>query len=90
MGVRGGGRRGPPILRDTGDEEDYVRTIPDQVLMRRLLNYLAPYKRQLVSLVAVIGLTTATTSVAPFLIKRMIDDFIVKGNLQGLDRKSVV
>jgi ATP-binding cassette subfamily B protein len=52
--------------------------------MRRLLNYIAPYKRQLVSLVVLIGLTTATTSVAPFLVKMMIDDFIVKGNFGGL------
>ena len=58
----------------------------DARLMKRLLTYLRPYRRQVtIALVAIIAGAGAQLA-QPYLIKTAIDRHIVAGRLAGLDR----
>src|SRR2546427_7404392 len=58
----------------------------DARLMRRLLQYLRPYWRQVaIALVAIIAGAAAQLA-QPYLIKTAIDRYIAVGQLSGLDR----
>jgi len=62
----------------------------DARLMRRLLQYLRPYWRQvIVALVAIVAGGFASLA-QPYLIKIAIDRYIAAGNLRGLDRLALV
>ncbi len=82
-----GGRPGAGLKRsvDGWDDEELGR-LYDHSVMRRLIPYLRPYKRQ--TILALFGmLIFATASNAqPFLIGQAIDKFIPSGNLGGISR----
>ena len=67
-------------------EEEILGKAYDAGLMRRLLQYLRPYWRQvLVALVAIVC-SSVLQLAQPYLMKVAIDDYISVGNLQGLGR----
>jgi ATP-binding cassette, subfamily B, multidrug efflux pump len=58
----------------------------DARLMRRLLQYLRPYLRQVCVALAAIVVGSAASLAQPYLIKVAIDRYIAVGRLEGLDR----
>jgi len=58
----------------------------DARLMRRLLQYLRPYWRQVCVALAAIVVGSAASLAQPYLIKVAIDRYIAAGRLEGLDR----
>src|SRR5438094_4959566 len=67
-------------------EDEVLGKAYDARLMRRLLQYLRPYWRQVgIAFVAIIVGSTASLA-QPYLIKTAIDRFIAAGRLAGLDR----
>jgi ATP-binding cassette, subfamily B, multidrug efflux pump len=65
-------------------EEEVLGKAYDARLMRRLLAYLWPYRRQvLVALTAIVS-TSVLQLAQPYLMKVAVDDYIAAGNLQGL------
>jgi len=86
-GGMGGAGRG--MMRRAGmdgrstDDEEFGKPF-DGKLMRRLLPYLRPYKRQ-VTIAALLMLVATATSVAtPYFLTVAIDDFIAKSDMHGL------
>jgi ATP-binding cassette subfamily B protein len=65
-------------------EEEALGKIYDRRLMRRLLAYLGPKLTVVFSLLLVI-VASALKLVGPYLTKVAIDDYITRGNLDGLD-----
>jgi ATP-binding cassette, subfamily B, multidrug efflux pump len=62
----------------------------DARLMRRLLQYLRPYWRQVIVALAAIFVGGCAALAQPYLIKIAIDRFIAAGTLEGLDRLALV
>ena len=66
-------------------EEEALGKIYDRRLMRRLLAYLGPYKLTVVFSLALVIAGSALKLVGPYLTKVAIDDYITRGELEGLD-----
>ena len=66
-------------------EEEALGKIYDRRLMRRLLAYLGPYKLTVVFSLLLVIAASALKLVGPYLTKVAIDDYITRGNLEGLD-----
>ena len=66
-------------------EEEALGKIYDRRLMRRLLAYLGPYKPTVVFSLLLVIAGSALKLVGPYLTKVAIDDYITRGNLEGLD-----
>ncbi len=62
----------------------------DARLMRRLMQYLRPYSRQVGVALAAIGFGSAASLAQPYLIKVAIDRYIATGRLEGLDRVALL
>jgi ATP-binding cassette subfamily B protein len=67
------------------DEESLGKAY-DSLLMRRLLQYLRPYRRYVVLALAAIVSGAGLQLVQPYLMKVAIDQHIATGDLAGLDR----
>ncbi|MGE0445362.1 MAG: ABC transporter ATP-binding protein [Vicinamibacterales bacterium] len=65
-------------------EEEVLGKAYDARLMRRLLTYLSPYRRQVVIALAAISGHALLELAPPYLTKIVIDEFIPAGNLSGL------
>jgi ATP-binding cassette, subfamily B, multidrug efflux pump len=65
-------------------EEDVLGKAYDARLMRRLLTYLRPYKRQVAIAIAAIVAHSALQLAPPYLTKLVIDRYIPAGDLSGL------
>ena len=74
--------------RTGGDwqDEEPIHKSYDSALTRRLLAYLAPYKRYLAFAAVLIGLTQLARQAGPYLTKIAVDNYIVPRDLDGLDR----
>ena len=71
--------RGPgPII---ASEQKANKQLPT---LRRLLQYLQPYRRQVPIALGLVALGAVTQSLGPFLIGWSIDHLIARGNLRGL------
>jgi ATP-binding cassette subfamily B protein len=66
-------------------EEEVLGKAYDARLMRRLLEYLRPYWRQVLVALAAIVSSSVLQLAQPYLMKVAIDDYIAVGNLQGLE-----
>lgn len=67
-------------------EEEAIDKAYDAHLMRRLLRYLSPYKLQVLSSMLVIGVASLLQVSSPYLTKVGIDNYIVHGDLAGLNK----
>jgi ATP-binding cassette subfamily B protein len=65
-------------------EEEILGKAYDARLMRRLLTYLRPYKRQVATAIAAIVAHSALQLAPPYLTKVVIDDYIPARDLSGL------
>jgi ATP-binding cassette subfamily B protein len=68
----------------TVHDEDVLGKAYDARLMRRLLGYLRPYKRQVAIALAAIVAFSVLELAPPYLIKLVIDRYIPAGDLQGV------
>ncbi len=71
-------------------EEEAIDKAYDAHLMRRLLRYLSPYKLQVLSSMAVIGVVSLLQVSSPYLTKVGIDNYIAHGDLAGLNKVVLV
>ena len=70
----------------SGHDDEILGKAYDARLMRRLLQYLRPYWRQVCVALAAIVVGSAASLAQPYLIKVAIDRYIAVGRLDGLDR----
>jgi ATP-binding cassette subfamily B multidrug efflux pump len=70
----------------SGHDDEILGKAYDARLMRRLLQYLRPYWRQVCVALAAIVVGSAASLAQPYLIKVAIDRHIAVGRLEGLDR----
>ena len=71
-------------------EEEVLGKAYDAGLMRRLLEYLRPYWRQVLVALAAILSSSVLQLAQPYLMKVAIDDYIAVRNLQGLEMLAAV
>ena len=71
-------------LHEYSEEEDELSKVYDHVLMQRLIRYLKPYRLEVIMIMLVTVLATATRLAAPYLIKIAIDNHIRPRQLDGL------
>ncbi len=76
----GGGPRGHMLI----DEEETKRTIPDRVLVRRLLGYITRYKLNFAVIITLLLVSAILGLVGPYFLAIAIDQYIERGNLSGL------
>ena len=67
-------------------EEEVLGKAYDARLMRRLLQYLRPYKAQVALALAAIIAASVLQLAQPYLMKLAIDRYIANGDLRGIDR----
>lgn len=67
----------------TRSDESRKRTVPDRTLIARTYKYARPYRRNLLTGVAAILLTSVTGLASPYLHKVAIDQIIQPGQLSG-------
>ena len=70
----------------TSHDDEVLGKAYDARLMRRLLQYLRPYWRQVLVAFGAIVVGSAASLAQPYLIKLAIDRYIAVGRLEGLDR----
>ena len=71
-------------------EEEVLGKAYDARLMRRLLEYLRPYRRQvLIALTAIVS-SSVLQLAQPYLMKVAIDDYIAVGDLRGLEMLAAI
>jgi len=71
-------------------EEEVLGKAYDATLMRRLLQYLRPYKPQVALALAAIISASILQLAQPYLMKLAIDRYIAAGDLRGVDRIALV
>jgi len=67
-------------------EEEAIDKAYDAHLMRRLLQYLSPYKLQVLASMLIIGVASLLQVSGPYLTKIGIDNYIVNGDMAGLNK----
>jgi ATP-binding cassette, subfamily B, multidrug efflux pump len=70
-------------------EEEVLGKAYDATLMRRLLQYLRPYKRNVALALAAIISASVLQLAQPYLMKLAIDRYIARGDLAGVDRIAI-
>jgi ATP-binding cassette subfamily B multidrug efflux pump len=70
-------------------EEEVLGKAYDATLMRRLLQYLRPYKPQVARALAAIVSASILQLAQPYLMKLAIDRYIAAGDLRGVDRIAI-
>ncbi|MCX8169784.1 MAG: ABC transporter transmembrane domain-containing protein, partial [Candidatus Methanomethyliaceae archaeon] len=65
------------------EEEERKRTVPDRVLIRRLYNYVKPFRKNLTIAIIAIVLSSLTGLASPYMHKIAIDQIIQTGELMN-------
>ncbi len=71
-------------LHEYSDEEQELGKVYDRVLMKRLIQYLKPYRFQLLVITIFMIGTTLSRLAGPVIIQMAIDQHIIPGELDGL------
>ena len=71
-------------LHEYSDEEQELGKVYDRVLMKRLIQYLKPYRFQLLVIAIFMIGTTLSRLAGPVIIQMAIDQHIIPGELDGL------
>lgn len=66
------------------DEEETKRHVPDRVLIKRLLKYMARYRLNLAIIIALLLASACLGLVGPYILAVAIDHYITRGNFSGL------
>jgi ATP-binding cassette, subfamily B, multidrug efflux pump len=72
------------------DDDEIVGKAYDSRLMRRLLLFLRPYRRNVLLAVCLLLTFAASQLVGPFLTKIAIDNYITQGNFSGLQTIAII
>ena len=72
-------------LHDYSEEEEQLGKVYDRELMKRLIAYLKPYRREVVLIVFLMVGYSASEALLPYLTQLAIDNHIEPRNLQGLE-----
>jgi ATP-binding cassette subfamily B protein len=67
-----------------GDEEDYVRSVHDRVLFRRMIDYITRHRRRSIFLILVTIASTGINLLPPYMFTLAIDKYIGNLDTQGL------
>jgi ATP-binding cassette, subfamily B, multidrug efflux pump len=78
LGMGGGGRLTGEAAQDT------------RATLRKLLNYLGPYRRTLLLVAGLVLIVTAANLMGPILVGKAIDDYVIPRDLPGLTRISLL
>ena len=80
--MRGGGMRG----RLGADREEYEDgRVYDHTVVRRLFTYLLPHRARLLLVLAAVTVYTGTVVALPWMVAKIIDEYVREGNLSGLN-----
>jgi ATP-binding cassette subfamily B protein len=79
------GSGGSSQLHEYSEEEDDLGKVYDRELMKRLIAYLKPYRREVVLIVFLMVGYSASEALLPYLTQLGIDNHIEPRNLQGLE-----
>ncbi|MGQ9689789.1 MAG: ABC transporter ATP-binding protein [Thermoproteota archaeon] len=74
---------GPWRTFSSTQEEERKRVVPDRILIRKLYEYIKPFKKNLTIAILAIVLTSLTGLAAPYMHKVAIDQIIQTGNLSN-------
>ena len=77
LGMGGGGRLTGEAAQDT------------RATLRKLLNYLGPYRRMLLLVAVLVLIVTAANLMGPILVGRAIDEYVIPRDLHGLAQLSL-
>jgi ABC-type multidrug transport system fused ATPase/permease subunit len=72
------------------EEEEYVRKVPDRVLIARLARYVLKHRWRFMIAVVAVLVTSLTAVLPPYLLMVAIDNHIIRGDLTGLTFISVI
>src|SRR3990172_12920957 len=82
---QGPGSRTSQLRKSTdGWDDDELGKLYDHQVMRRLVPYLRPYKRQTVIAILSMLVFAVASNIQPWLIGMAIDDYIPNGDLDGV------
>ena len=71
-------------LHDYSEEEEQLGKVYDRVLMKRLIAYLKPYRREVVFILILMAFNALCEVSMPLLMRHGIDEYIKPRDLQGL------
>ncbi len=77
-------------MRRYGQEDDYVRSIPDWVLFKRMIGYILDQRKESITLVLTIFCFTIINLLPPYLATLAIDKYVTGLDAQGLTIISIV
>ena len=84
--MRGGGVRGGMRGRLGSDSEEYEDgRVYDHKVVRRLFSYLLPHRPRLLLVLAAVTVYTGTVVALPWMVAKIIDEYVRAGNLSGLN-----
>ena len=84
--MRGGGVRGGMRGRLGADREEYEDgRVYDHQVVRRLFRYLLPHRPRLLIVLAAVMVYTGTVVALPWMVARIIDQYVQTGDLSGLN-----
>ena len=84
--MRGGGVRGGMRGRLGSDREEYEDgRVYDHEVVRRLFTYLRPHRPRFLIILTAVMVYTGTVVALPWMIARIIDQYVRAGNLSGLN-----
>ncbi len=75
---------GHMMQRFAQEEDDYVRSVPDMMLFRRMMGYITRHHREFTLLVVSIIASTIVNLLPPYLYSLAIDKYIKQLDIQGL------
>ncbi|MBN1249295.1 MAG: ABC transporter ATP-binding protein [Anaerolineae bacterium] len=84
----GGGPRG--LLRRLGQEDDEGRRAFDLRIIGRLTVFVRPYWRKMLVAAVLMVISSGLGLIVPYLTKIAVDDYMINGNLAGLDRIALI
>ena len=75
---------GHMMQRYAQEEEDYVRSVPDMVLFKRMIAYITSQRRESTLLVIAIVISTIINLLPPYMYSLAIDNYIKQLDMKGL------
>ncbi len=72
------------FILDGLETESYDRQYSDRELLRRILGYFRPYRRQMILVAVTLTLNSVTSTASPILISRAVDTLSEKSSTQGI------
>ena len=78
------------MARNKFDVDEKLETTFNKEHVRRLVEYIKPYKNKLILAIIVVIISSIVGLIAPYLVKVAIDDMIPEKNISGIVLLSVI